>query len=512
MDKLLLGIDVGTTGAKAAIFSPDGRLQATGQAEYRLYHPRPGWAEQDPNEWWQAVCVAVRQALAQVPEAPRRVAGVAVSAQAPTMLPLDRAGYPVRPALIWMDRRADAEAVELKEQIGDAELTRITGNRSDPFYVAPKLLWFRRHEPEQFAQTHQFVQINGYINFRLTGTYTMDNVHAALLQLRDRQTGDWVSEICELCGVTPDHFPPIQSGQHIQGEVTPAAAEATGLAPGTPVMVGTVDGAAAAVEAGAVEPGLAAEMTGTSTVLLMPNDGGLTEPAFISMPHAIPGIHLLLGAMAASGASLRWYRDQFGLTEVEVAGQLKLDAYDLLTLQARQAGPGSDGVIFLPYMMGERAPIWHTNARGLFFGLSLSTSRAAMIRAILEGTAFALRHNVEVAQQAGVSLTEIRSVGGGTRSRLWNQIKADVLGLPILLPRTSVGAPFGDAVLVGLGLGLYADVRQALREMIHLQARYEPDPQNHALYQELYQLFRNIYEHLRSDFDQMAAIMNHRKE
>lgn len=512
MDKLLLGIDVGTTGAKAAIFSPDGQLQATGQAEYRLYHPRPGWAEQNPDDWWRAVCVAARQALAQVPEAPRRVAGVAVSAQAPTMLPLDQTGHPIRPALIWMDRRAETEAVELKERFGDAELIQITGNRSDPFYVAPKLLWFRRHEPELFAQTRQFVQINGYINFRLTGAYTMDNVHAALLQLRNRKTGDWASEICELCGVTPDHFPPIQPGQHIQGEVTSAAAEATGLAPGTPVLVGTVDGAAAAVEAGAVEPGLAAEMTGTSTVLLMPNDGGLIEPAFISMPHAIPGIHLLLGAMAASGASLRWYRDQFGLAEVDMAGQLQLDAYDLLTLQAGQAEPGSDGVIFLPYMMGERAPIWHTNARGIFFGLSLSTPREAMIRAILEGTAFALRHNVEVAQQAGLSLTEIRSVGGGTRSQLWNQIKADVLGLPILLPRTSVGAPFGDAVLVGQGVGLYPDVQQALREMIHLEARYEPNPQNQALYQELYQLFRDIYEHVRNDFDRLAAIMSRRKE
>lgn len=512
MDQLLLGIDVGTTGAKAALFTPTGQLQATGQAEYGLYHPRPGWAEQNPDEWWQAVCGAVRQVLSKVPQASSRILGVAVSAQAPTLLPLDRAGQPVRPALIWMDRRAEAEAITLKETIGEATFTRITGNRADPFYVAPKLLWYRTHEPQRFAQTHQFVQANGYINYKLSGTLTLDNVHAALLQLQNWQTGVWSPEICELCGVTADHFPPIFPGQHVQGEVTPQAAAATGLTAGTPVMVGTVDGAAAAMEAGAIEPGVAAEMTGTSTVLLMPNAAGVSEPAFIAMPHAIPGVHLLLGAMVASGASLRWYRDQFGLTEMEMGARLAIDPYNLLTLQAAKVGPGSDGVIFLPYMMGERSPLWHTNARGLFFGLSLATSRGAMVRAILEGTAFALHHNVEVARQASVSLSEIRSVGGGTRSALWNQIKADVLGLPILLPRTSVGAPFGGAVLVGMGLGLYPDVRHALRDMVKIETQYDPNPNHHALYQEMYGVFRNIYEHLHPDFDQLAAIMHHREE
>jgi xylulokinase len=278
------------------------------------------------------------------------------------------------------------------------------------------------------------------------------------------------------------------------------------LVAGTPVMVGTVDSAAAAIEAGVVDPGVAAEMTGTSTVLIIPDDGRVTEPAFIAMPHAVSGIHLLLGALAASGASLRWYRDQFGLVEVNAGARLGVDSYDLLTMQAGEVAPGSHGVIFLPYMMGERSPIWHTNARGVFFGLSLATPRAALIRAILEGTAFALQHNVETAQQAGVTLNEIRSVGGGTRSNLWNQIKADVLGLPILLPQVSVGAAFGSAVLVGMGLGLYPDVRRTLHEMVQLGARYEPDPENHALYQELYQVFRSIYESLRHDFDRAAAI------
>jgi xylulokinase len=502
-DKLLLGIDVGTTAAKAALFSVDGRLQAVGQSEYPVNHVRPGWVEQNPEDWWQAVCLAIRQALSLVPDASKRVAGVAVSAQAPTLIPLNRAGQPVRPALIWMDRRAEAEAAHLDDVLGPGETYRITGNRPDAFYVASKILWFKTHEPQLHKQTHQFVQINGYINYRLTGTLTLDPVHAALLQLRDYATGEWSLVLCDLCGVEPSQFPPVLPGHHIQGEITRAAGEATGLQPGTLVMVGTVDGSAAALEAGAVNPGMAAEMTGTSTVLLMPNGGGVTEPAFIAMPHAIPGVDLLLGAMVASGASLRWFRDQFGQLEVQAGSQMHIDPFDLLTQQAAQT---SGDVIFLPYMMGERAPIWHTQARGVFFGLSLATPKAALIRAILEGTAFALRHNVDVARAAGVQIHEIRSVGGGTRSALWNQIKADVLGLPVLLPETSVGAPFGDAVLVGMGLGLYLDVSTTLHEIVRIRTRYEPDATAHQHYSALYGVFRSIYEHLRPDFDQLAAL------
>jgi xylulokinase len=313
-------------------------------------------------------------------------------------------------------------------------------------------------------------------------------------------------ELCQACGVSPDQFPPILPGHSILGEVTTQAAEATGLRAGTPVMVGTVDGSAAALEAGAVEAGIAAEMTGTSTVVLMPHDSAVTDPALIAMPHAVPGLHLLLGATVSSGASLRWFRDQFAADEVRQAKQTGADAFDLLTKQAAGIAAGCGGVMFLPYMMGERSPLWHSQARGVFFGLSLATPRAALVRAILEGTSFALRHNVEVAQAAGMRVDEIRSIGGGARSALWCQIKADVLGIPVALPEAQVGAPFGDALLVGLGLGLFPDLRSAARDLIRVQRRYEPDPARHALYTEMYGLFRDLYLHLRDDFDRAAAL------
>ena len=506
MEPLLLGIDVGTSSVKAVLVDLRGNLCAVCQAEYPLHHIRPAWVEQDPEDWWQATCQAIREALAKVPNGPERVLGLAVSSQAPALLPLDHSGRPLRPAMIWMDRRAEVEAARLIELVGAEEIYRITGNRPDVFYVAPRLLWLRNHEPETLQQTWQFVQVNGYINYRLTGRLGMDPAHAVLLQLRNYVTGEWSETLCSACGVEPAQFPEVIEGHRIQGEVTAAAAEACGLRAGTPVMAGTVDSPAAALEAGVAEPGIAVEMTGTSTVLIIPNDRGLTEPAMIAMPHALPGIHLLLAAMVSSGGSLRWFRDQFGQPEVQAAVAERTDAFDLLTRQAAKVRPGSDGVIFLPYMMGERSPLWHTNARGVFFGLSLATEKAALVRSILEGAAFALRHNVEVAVGAGAEVREMRSVGGCSRSDLWNQIKADVLGLPVLLPRTSVGSPFGAAILAGMGAGAFPDIRKSLLEIVQVGRCFEPDLGNHEKYTQIYRVFRDIYEHLKGDFDRASAI------
>jgi xylulokinase len=506
VEPLLLGVDAGTSSVKAVLLDLRGNLCAVCQAEYPLHHIRPAWVEQDPEDWWQATCKAIREALAKVPHGPERVLGLAVSSQAPTLLPLDRSGRPLRPAMIWMDRRAEAEAVRLTELVGAEEIHRITGNRPDAFYVAARLLWLRNHEPEVLKRTWQFAQVNGYINYRLTGRLTMDPAHAVLLQLRNYATGAWCEALCSACGVETAQFPEVMEGHSVQGEVTVEAAAATGLGAGTPVMAGTVDSPAAALEAGVTEPGIAVEMTGTSTVVIIPNDRGLTEPALIAMPHALPGIHLLLGAMVSSGGCLRWFRDQLGQPEVQAAIREGIDAFDLLTQEAAQAGPGSEGVIFLPYMMGERSPLWHTNARGVFFGLSLATHKAALVRSILEGAAFALRHNVEVALRAGAEVREMRSVGGCSRSDLWNQIKADVLGLPLLLPRTSVGSPFGAAILAGMGAGVFPNVRKSLLEIVQLDRRFEPNQANHERYTQIYRVFRNIYEHLKGDFDRASTI------
>ncbi|MBL8156682.1 MAG: carbohydrate kinase [Anaerolineae bacterium] len=502
---LLLGIDVGTTGVKAALFTPDGHLQAARTVEYPTHHLRPGWVEQNPNDWWTATCAAIRAALADVPDAPARVIGLAVSSQAPSMVALDSAGEPVRPALIWMDRRAETETAQLVEHFGWDEIIRITGNRPDPYYVASKIKWFHQREPQDFRRARWFAQIPGYINLRLTGELTLDDVHRGLMGLWDRTSGGWSTALCEACGLTPDQIPPVYPGHHRQGAVTPAAAEATGLRAGTPVMVGTVDGAAAAVEAGVAEEGLVAEMTGTSTVLLIPNTSGISEPAFIAMPHALPGMHLLVGAMVSSGASLNWYRDQFGRWEIEEARRTESDVFDLLTREASTAAPGSEGVLFLPYMMGERAPIWHTQARGVLFGLSLATPRGAVIRAILEGTAFALRHNIEVAAEVGARLTELRGVGGPTRSPLWCQIIADATNQPLTVLKDNPGAPLGDVFLAAAAVGLIPDAGEAAARAAQVERVYTPDPAHRAVYDARFAVYRILYPALKPAFDTAAA-------
>ena len=510
MKDLLLGIDVGTTGTKAALFSFEGVLCGVGQKEYGLQHPRPGWAEQNPIEIWEAVCMAVRMAMQEMGGAPTRIAAVGVSSQGPTMLPLDSNWEPVRPALIWMDRRAESEARRLGQKLGYEWMVEHTGNRPDPFYVAAKLLWFREQEPDLFKRTRLFVQLNGYISFRLTGVHTLDNTQAALLQLRNWRDKSWSEEICRVCRVEPSLFPPVHFGDYLQGAVTREAHAQTGIPEGTPVVTGTVDSAAAAIEAGTVTPGVVSEMTGTSTVLIMPNEKGTVEPAFVAMPHALKDLDLLLGTIAATGACLRWYRDEFGISETRKAEISGKDPYERFTEEASRSPAGSGGVVFLPYMMGERAPIWHTQARGVFFGLSLSTRRCDFIRSILEGTVFALRHNLEVAKNAGINASEIRSIGGGSKSDLWNQIKADVLGVPVLLPKTSVGAVFGDAVLAGLGINIYRDAREFVRRAVSIKKEYLPEPHHTDFYSELYRLYRKIYESLKEDFNDAALLFSDR--
>ncbi|HUX21140.1 MAG TPA: FGGY-family carbohydrate kinase [Spirochaetia bacterium] len=500
---LMCGIDVGTTGAKAALFTAAGELVSDGYAEYPVEYPHGGWAEQDPELWWKAVCSSIGSMLGRVPISfvPASIEAVAVSAQAPTMLPLDARMCPVRPALIWMDRRADREALELAGQFGEDELFVRTGNRPDPYYVAPKILWFRKNEPEAFAKTRWFASITGFINYRLTGVLTMDPVHAALLGLRSWEGREWLDEVSRYCGVEAGRFPEVLAGDAVIGEVTRSAADECGLPAGTMVVNGNVDGSVAALEAGAFEPGTIAEMTGTSTVLLMPNRSGLTHRSFTAMPHAIEGISLLIAAMSATGASLKWFRDELGEGERVRAAQTGVDAYDLLGDLAATAEAGSGGVVFLPYMMGERAPIWDSNARGVFFGLTLSTTRAQMVRSVMEATAFALRHNVEVAREAGIQIEELRSVGGGARSELWNQIKADILGIPVAIPERSGGAVFGDAVLAGMGAGLIDDPEAFVSRVVRIRRHYEPDSSVSDIYEAQYRTYREIYTRLRPVFD-----------
>jgi xylulokinase len=502
----LIGIDVGTTSTKAIVCDPEGLLLAQASQEYPTHYPHPNWAEQDPADWWRATCSVLRRIFAERSIDPQRVAGVSVSCQAPSMAPVDEQSQPLRLALIWMDRRSEPQCNWLREQVGEEVITHTNGGRVDPYYLAPKLLWFKENEPALYRRTHQVLQANGYVVHQLCGAFSMDLSHAPLALFYDSLRLTWSAPLLERMGLDAAKLPPLQPCSAVVGQVTPAASAATGLAVGTPIVAGMTDGTAAGLEAGLVRVGDAVEMTGQSTVLLICSDRPYLGDALIPLGHAIPGRHLVVGALVASGGALRWFRDQLGEVERQEAARLGVDPFELLSQAATQSPPGANRLIFLPYMYGERSPIWDSDARGVFFGLSLATQKADLVRAIMEGAAFGLRHNVEVATAGGFPLANLACVGGGARSSLWNQIKADVLNRPIHLPRAATGAPLGDAIVAAAGVGLYPNIESAVAGMVRAGALHQPRTEWTARYDALYQVYVSLYPSLKSAFQQLARL------
>jgi len=503
---LLIGIDIGTTSVKTVVFDTRGNIISHAGQEYPTAYPHPNWAQQDPNDWWRAACRTLNRMFAENTFEANKIAGIGISCQAPTMVAVDKKGQPLHPALIWMDRRADPQCAWLRENTDEQDISKLNGGRIDPYYLAPKLLWFKENEPVLYRKTYQFLQANGYVAHKLCGTFSFDVSHGPLALFFDSAQLDWSEKLLDNMKLEPDKLPPVMQCTEVIGEVTREAAKATGLIAGTPVVAGMVDGTAAAVEAGTVEIGDAVEMTGQSTVLLICSDHPYQGNDLIPLVHAIPGQYLVGGALVASGGALRWFRDQLGESERLEAEQSKIDVFELLSKKAGQSPPGASRLVFLPYMYGERSPIWDSDARGVFFGLSLSTKREDIIRAIMEGAAFGLRHNIETAADAGIRLSNLACVGGGARSAIWNQIKADILKRPIRLPRTFTGAPLGDAIVTAAGVGIYCNVAEAVKNMVSTEMTYQPNTEVGAVYDSFYDIYRNLYPALKENFKLLSAV------
>lgn len=502
----LIGIDIGTTSAKSMLFDAQGTLLAQASQEYPTSYPHPNWAEQNPGEWWRAVCSTLRQIFAQGARSPADVAALGVSSQAPSVVPVDASGAVQHPALIWMDRRSEAQCEWLREHVGTATIASVNGGRIDPFFMAPKLIWYRENRPKLYQATHTVLQANGYIVFRLTDERTMDSSHGPLSLLFDNRNAQWSDELIEKAGLDLSRLPPVSPCAQIVGEVTREAAAATGLLPGTPVIAGMVDGTAASLEAGVVNAGDAVEMTGQTTVLLICSDRPYLDDALFPLGHAIPDRYLVVGAQVASGGSLRWFRDQLGEPERQEADRRGLDAFDVLGERAAESPPGSNRLVFLPYMYGERSPIWDSQARGVFFGLSLATTKADLVRAVMEGAAYGLRHNVQSAAAAGFDAQRLACVGGGARSPLWNQIKADVLQRPVHVPKAATGAPLGDAIAAATAAGLYDSLADAVDGMTASGVEYESNPDLAGRYDALFEIYASLYPALAGSFADLARV------
>ncbi len=523
MGPCVIGVDIGTTATKAVLLNRDLRILAESASnEHPTAYPagHSSAAEQDPDDWWKGSAAAIREVIELAKAAPGDVAAVGVSSQAPCATLLDREGTPVRPALIWMDRRSDAQCRARGAQ--EVAARKLTCNAIDPYYAAAKLAWLVENEPETRRRTHRVVMANGYVAFRLTGVHSIDEGHAGLTCLAGTPQVRWERELLELWGIPPEWLPPIVHPTAVLGGVTEAAGAATGLRQGTPVVAGLVDAIAASLEAGLAEAGDVCDMTGQSTVLnavvpyevLAKGIGSFTTGAY-----PIPGLFWLAGTMVATGGILRWFRDQFGaratcpdlptpeLREAVLEALAQTgDRFSALDRLAATAPPGSNGLLLLPYFLGERSPIWDSDARGVLLGLSMSTTRADVVRAVLEGTAYGLNHNLEEMRNMGLRFPTLRVVGGGALGRIWNQIKADVTGLPVEVPAETRGATVGTALTAAAGVGLIPSLAEGVRQRYRVGETIPVDSARHGLYQSYYGLYRKLYPALVETFRELARV------
>lgn len=504
----LCGIDVGTSGTKAIIVDPQGRILGRSTKEYPLSWPRPGWAEQAAADWWRATGEAVQGALAEAGLTGRDIAAVGLSGQMHGSVLLDRAGEVIRPPILWCDVRTADECREITQAVGGrARLIELTGNPALEGFTAPKIVWVKKHEPAHFERIAHVLLPKDYIRFRLTGEIATEVSDAAGTLLFDVAARRWSEAMLRAIGLETAVMPQVYESSDVCGRISAAAAAATGLAAGTPVVGGGADNTCGAVGAGIVQSGRLLSSIGSSGVVLTQTDSFVKDPhgRVHTFNHSVPARWYLMGVMLAAGLSLRWFRDQFGSIERETERQSGIDAYELLGRAAAQSSPGSRGVIFLPYLNGERTPHADANARGVFFGLAAAHTRADIIRSIFEGVAFGLRDSVEIFRSMGQAVTELRAIGGGARSPLWRQIQADLFGADVLTLSVDEGPAFGAALLAGVGVGAYASVPEAAAATVRVAARTAPNPEHRAVYDETYALYRSLYPALRDRFAQAAG-------
>jgi len=505
----LLGIDIGTTGVKAALFAAnDGHVLSSAFVDYPLFHPQPGWAEQNPEDWWQATLAATRSCLANGAQhgvTPADVRGVGLSGQMHGVVLLDETYKVLRPCIIWADQRSEAQCRWMTEKVGASRLIELVSNPALPGFSAPKALWVRDNEPEIFARTRTIILPKDYIRFRLTGILAMEISDAAGTCLLDVKHGIWSREVLEAIGFDPALLPPVVAADVVCGSITGEVAELTGLLPGTPVAGGGADNACGAVGNGVVRPGWALVSIGTSGVLLAyaatPQvDVSGPVPRVHTFNHAVPGAWYLMGVTQGAGLSLRWVRDNIGLPESALERWTGFDAYELLVKEAEGVPAGSDGLTFLPYLQGERTPHLDAYARGGWIGLTASHDRRHLIRAVLEGVAFSLKDCYAILREQGLELEQMRATGGGAKSHTWRQIIADVLGVELVTTNAQEGPAFGAALLAGVAGGIYASVQQACEATVRVVDHTRPRPEFEGAYTRAYEQYRALYPALKPIF------------
>lgn len=500
MSKLLLGIDIGTSACKVAVFNLEGKVVAQSTKDYKVYYPEPDFVEQNPEEWWKGVCDAIKEALSKGNIDPKEIAGIGIDGQSWSALPVDKNGRVLHNAMIWMDRRSWRQSEETVQKIGLQRIFEVSGNSFDAAYITPKILWLKENKPEIYKNIFKFLQSNSFIAFKLTGAMTQDMSQGYGIHLFNMKTGKYDEKLSEEMGIPLELFPDIYDCHEVIGVVTKKAAEETGLTIGIPVVAGGLDAACGTLGAGVIEYGQTQEQGGQAGGMSICLDNAVAHPRLILGYHVIPKAWLLQGGTVGGGGSLKWFKQELGYYEDELAKKTRGNAFDILGDEAASIKPGSEGVIFLPYMAGERSPIWDKHAKGIFFGLGYDKTRSHMVRAVMEGSAYSLQHNLRTAEEVGVKVDELIAMGGAANSRVWTQIKSDVTGKVIKIPTSDTATALGAALLAGVGIGMYKDFRQAVDSTIKITRIHEPDMKAHAVYEKYFEIYLEIYEKLKDTF------------
>lgn len=502
---VLLGIDIGTTGAKALLVTDAGEVLGSVSREYPLDTPRPGWAEQNPDHWWEAAIGSIRAVLDRAGVPGSTVAAVGLTGQMHGLVALDGGGEVLRPAILWNDQRTEAECRWITEQVGPARILDLLSNPVLTGFTAPKIVWLRRHEPEAYRRVAHMLLPKDYVRYRLTGEFATDVADASGTALFDVRHRAWSQPVLDVLEIPQRWLPRVEESPVVAGEVSREGAAATGLWPGTPVVAGAGDQAAQAVGSGIVRSGLTSVTIGTSGVMFAHLDAVQVDPQgrTHTFCHAVPGKWHIMGVMLSAGGSLRWLRDQIAHRDWFGGRD---EPYDRMAAQGASLSPGAEGLLFLPYLTGERTPHADPHARGAFVGLTLRHGPAHLTRAVMEGVAMGLRDSVEIFRALGIPTRQVRVSGGGARSPLWRQILADVLNVELAVAVPAEGAAYGAALLAAVGCGAAGSVEEACERAVVVREHVAPVADHAERYEHLYRLYRELYGLMRPTMHALAQL------
>jgi xylulokinase len=503
-----LGIDIGTSGTKTVLFTENGQAAASATFEYPLYSPKNGYAEQDPADWWNASVNGIKAVIAKSGVNPAEIGGIGLSGQMHGLVMLDEAGNVIRNAIIWCDQRTAKEAAEIDAAVTREKLIAITANPAVTGFTAAKILWVRNNEPENYAKCRHILLPKDYIRYMLTGEFATEVSDASGMQLLDVPKRQWSDEVLGLLKIDKALLARVHESPDITGEITGGAAKLTGLKSGTPVVGGAGDNAAAAIGVGVAEDGKAFTTIGSSGVVFAHTSGiDIDKQGRVhTFCCAVPGAWHVMGVTQGAGLSLKWFRDNFALAEMETAAQMGVDPYYLLDKEAENLPVGANRLLYLPYLNGERTPHLDPNARGVFFGLTVAHEKKHLLRAIMEGVTYSLLDSVNVMREMNVNVSDMAACGGGGSSPLWRQMLADAYGCPVKTAQNKEGPALGVALLAAVARGVYASLPEACRAVIKADRIQPPIAANTAAYTRVYEVYRSLYPAMKESFGKLSKL------